>query len=116
MIMASVALVISCMTTGLTAGEPSDPTLLRQQNQKQWVCGYTRNRNDVLLLRCDDLFGLLNDHILFEDGPQSKTTQFIPIWSRPASDEAAINLVRILLCDRTPDCSVEMSPAWASNI
>ncbi len=113
--MAAFAMVITCMATESAAQEFSTHPLIHEENQHQWVCDYERDRDDVLQLRCDDLVGLLYDQVIFEDGPQSKTTLFIPIWSRPKNDEAAVNLVRILLCKQNPGCSVEMSPAFAAN-
>ena len=115
LVLFSLAIVVTCLTTNTTADTSFNTIYIPNESMNQWVCDYTRGKNDVLLLRCDDRVGLLYDHMMLKDGDESKTTQYIPIWRRAHNDAAAINLVRTLLCRQESDCSVEMSQAWASN-
>jgi hypothetical protein len=110
-----LVLILSCSAVNSVAEEWVDTASYRNGNKSHWVCDYTRGQNDVLLLRCDNLVGLLYDHILLKEGDESKTTQYIPIWRRSHNDQAAIKLVRILLCKQEEACSVEMNSVWALN-
>lgn len=114
-ILTAIVMMIACLTTNVMADSFSNPSLIRQDSRNQWVCDYTQGRHNVLYLRCDDLAGMLNDHLTLSDAFQQDTTKMIPIWRRPDNDARAINLAKIVLCDQATECSVEMKTFWTLN-
>jgi hypothetical protein len=111
----SLVIILLCLPTTSVADDLIKNAYYQDESKSHWVCDYTRGRHDVLLLRCDNLVGLLYDHMMLKEGDESKTTQYIPIWNKSRNDSAAINLVKILLCKQKSGCRVEMSRIWASS-
>ncbi|MCU7842486.1 MAG: hypothetical protein KZQ93_01455 [Candidatus Thiodiazotropha sp. (ex Monitilora ramsayi)] len=114
-ILTAIVMLISCLATDVMGESFSNPSQIPQDSRNQWVCDYSQGRNNVLYLRCDDLAGMLNDHLTLSDAFQHDTTKLIPIWQRPDNDDRAIYLARIVLCNQSTECRVEMRSAWNPN-
>jgi hypothetical protein len=84
------------------------PMNARDALHKKWVCQYSQEPDGVLYMRCDDLASLMYDDVTPEGDVQPSPTKYIPVWSTPKSEDKAVELAELMLCDRPALCSVEM--------
>lgn len=114
-ILQGLALIMISLATNVMASDNFNKQTGNANNQKHWVCDYTRAQNDVLYLRCDDMASLLNDPLIMEEEYQDNSTKFIPIWRRPDNESSAVKLVEAVLCNQNIQCSVQLKSLFSSG-
>ncbi len=111
-----LTLIMFCLGTSLMADDSFNNLPGNSTDRQQWVCDYSRARNDVLYLHCVDLANVVNDPLIMESEYRDNSIKYIPIWRRPDNENSAIKLVESVLCHQNFKCSVQLKSMYSSEL